>query len=100
MIAAAQIPIDADQLQAAVDDVNRLMRFHGGAIDVVDVNSSGAVEVRFGGMCQGCQIRPVTFYATIVPRLERVDGVTEVRARGFRIAEENREWFASINHLS
>ena len=64
------------------------MRFHGGAIEVVDVSDSGVVDVRFLGMCQGCPIRPLTLHGTIAPRIGRVEGVVEVRARGVRIADE------------
>jgi Fe-S cluster biogenesis protein NfuA len=85
---ARRSAIDPEELARAVEDVCLVMKFHGGAIEVVEVGDAGVVDVRFLGMCQGCPIRPLTLHGTIIPRIGQVPGVTEVRARGVRIADE------------
>jgi Fe-S cluster biogenesis protein NfuA len=91
-------PVDPDGLREAIDDICRVMNFHGGAIKLLGVSDHGVVDVQFVGMCQGCPIRPLTLYGTITPRIEQVDGVTEVRARGVRIADETaRQLVAALD---
>jgi Fe-S cluster biogenesis protein NfuA len=82
-------PINRSELTKAIEEVCRIMKIHGGAIRLSDVTNDGAVEVQFEGLCSGCAIRPLTLYATIIPTLERVEGVTSVRARGVRLSEES-----------
>jgi Fe-S cluster biogenesis protein NfuA len=89
MSTATPTTVDLTALEDAVERVCRLMRFHGGAIRLVGVSDDGDVEVRFEGMCQGCPIRPVTLYGTIMPAIAAVPGVSSVRARGVRLSEES-----------
>lgn len=84
---AADTPVDLDALRVRLRQVCAVMRSHGGAIELADVDARGVVELRFTGMCQGCPFRPVTMHSTIVPALLAVPGVTEVRAPGARVSE-------------
>lgn len=86
-VAAVGESVDRDALQARIRQVCAVMRSHAGAIELVDVTPDGVVEVRFLGMCQGCQFRPLTMHATIIPALLAVPGVTEVSGAGARISE-------------
>lgn len=81
--------IDRRALDERVDKINRLMRTHAGAIEVVDVSPGGGVTVRFRAMCQGCPYRPLTMLGIVVPALEGVTGVASVRALGVGISEES-----------
>lgn len=87
--AGANAPsVDRDALDQRIDYLNRLMRTHAGAIELVDVTERGAVTVRFVAMCQGCPFRAVTMFGLVVPALENIEGVTQVTALGVRISEE------------
>jgi Fe-S cluster biogenesis protein NfuA len=79
--------VEVAALQARIDQVNAVMRSHGGRLELIGVDLHGVVELRFAGMCQGCPFRPVTMHATVVPALSEVQGVTEVRADGTRVSE-------------
>jgi Fe-S cluster biogenesis protein NfuA len=83
--------VDVAALDQQIEHVNRLMRSHAGAIEVVSVSAGGVLTVRFVAMCQGCPFRPVTLYAVVLPALEAVPGVTEVRAQGVRVSQEAAE---------
>jgi Fe-S cluster biogenesis protein NfuA len=88
---AAVPPVDHVALERRIDDVCRLMSAHAGAIELVDVSASGAVRVRFTGMCTGCMFRPLTMRGTVAPALSAIAGVTAVHADGARISEEAAE---------
>jgi Fe-S cluster biogenesis protein NfuA len=83
--------VDVAALDQRVEHVNRLMRTHAGAIEVVGVAADGVLTVRFVAMCQGCPFRPVTLYAVVIPALEAVPGVTAVHAQGVRVSREAAE---------
>jgi Fe-S cluster biogenesis protein NfuA len=85
---AAAPPIDRAALERRIDEVCRLMSAHAGAIELVEVSATGAVRVRFTGMCVGCVLRPLTMRGTVVPALSEIHGVTAVHADGTRISEE------------
>jgi len=83
--------VDVAALDQRIEHVNRLMRSHAGAVEVVSVSGDGVLTVRFVAMCQGCPFRPVTLYSLVLPALEAVAGVTEVRAQGVRVSREAAE---------
>jgi Fe-S cluster biogenesis protein NfuA len=83
--------VDRDALRARLRQVCAVMRSHAGAVELVDVDEDGVVELRFTGMCQGCPFRPLTMHGTIIPALMAVAGVTEVRAPGGRISRHAAE---------
>lgn len=85
---AATTGVDRDLLAQRIAHVNRVMRMHAGAVELIDVTGAGRVTVRFVAMCQGCPFRAVTMLGLITPALESVPGVTEVRADGVRVSEE------------
>jgi Fe-S cluster biogenesis protein NfuA len=80
--------VDRVALERRIDQVCRLMSAHAGGIELVGVYASGAVRVRFTGMCVGCTLRPLTMRGTILPALSEIAGVTAVDADGTRISEE------------
>src|ERR1700738_1030678 len=75
-------------LENRILEVNRLMRAHAGAIELLDVSEGGEVRVRFVGKCAGCELRPVTMAATVRPGLLAIEGVTRVTATGVRVSDE------------
>ena len=83
--------VDMEALHAQIDHLCRVMTTHAGAIELVRVDEHGVVEVRFVGMCQGCALKPVTLYGSIVPVLLEVPGVTDVRAQGVCLSEATVE---------
>jgi Fe-S cluster biogenesis protein NfuA len=80
--------VDRDRLAARIDQVSTVMGAHAGAIELLGVSDTGAVRVRFTGMCAGCLFRPLTMKGTVEPALLEVPGVTAVEAAGTRISEE------------
>lgn len=88
---SALAAVDGEQLERRIRDVSRAMAAHGGGIELVSVDARGKVRVRFVGLCAACQLRPLTFSATIEPALGAVDGVTEVQGDGARVSDEALE---------
>lgn len=80
--------VDQSTLEHRIAELTLLMRTHAGGVELVDVSEEGHVTVAFTGMCQGCRFRPMTLYATLVPALMTVPGVTAVNVRGMRMSDE------------
>lgn len=59
------------------EDVRPQIQAHGGDVDVVSV-VDGSVEIEFRAACAACDLRPVTFAASVRSRLLRVEGVKRV----------------------
>lgn len=77
------IPEDAGPLFGAVRDamldVQAYARSHGGDIQLLSVNESGDVRIRFRGACAGCPMSALTLKVGIEDRLRTlVPGVGKV----------------------
>lgn len=78
--------IDATDLSAALDVLNRSMTACAGGIELADQNDDGDIRVRLTGMCTGCSCRMITAAATIRPTLTSVRGVRNVELVNGRIS--------------
>ncbi|NML44310.1 NifU family protein [Ramlibacter sp. G-1-2-2] len=67
--------------------LDRMLRSHGGGLELESVSPDGVVRVRFTGMCVGCELRPVTSSSVIEPALAKLDVVTRVEIAGGRVSE-------------
>lgn len=68
------------QIEAALDEVRPLLRFHRGGIELVKFEE-GTVYVRLTGMCHGCPLSQLTLKAGVEEVLKsKVAGVTRVEA--------------------
>jgi Fe-S cluster biogenesis protein NfuA len=88
--------VDSTLVDSHVDELSRLMRAHGGGLELEAVAPDGTVRVRFTGMCTGCAFRPLTMAATVRRTLGAVAGVTRVEAVGSRISEQAEERLAAL----
>lgn len=72
------------QLQDAIEAIRPALQADGGDISLVGVDeSTGVVEVQLVGACGSCPASTMTLQAGIERILmDRVEGVTEVRAVG------------------
>jgi Fe-S cluster biogenesis protein NfuA len=68
-----------NRVQGELDAAVRpMVQAHGGDVRVVDV-VNGVVDVRFFGACAACELRPVTYAATVRAGLLSIEGVRAVR---------------------
>ena len=88
--------VDPAALDAAIDEINAVMRSHAGHIALETVSDDGLVTVRFEAFCTGCPYRPATLYATVRPLLRRVPGVVEVEAYGTAVSEAAARRFKAL----
>lgn len=72
--------IDRKELNSAVEFIQPRLRGHAGDMEVHLDDVNGVVEVTFGGACEKCPAIAVTYAGLVSSVLERVPGVTEVRA--------------------
>jgi len=73
------------ELFVEVSDIVALIRpsiqADGGDVEVVSVDQSGVVSIRFLGACIGCPSLDMTLQSTIETTLKnRIPGITSVRA--------------------
>ena len=73
------------ELFAEVSDIVALIRpsiqADGGDVELVSVDESGVVSIRFLGACIGCPSLDMTLQSTIESTLKnRIAGITSVRA--------------------
>ena len=76
----ATSPADVRQrVQSVVNLIRPAVQADGGDIELVDVTSGGAVQIRFHGACHGCPSSTMTLHMGIERNLrERVPEVTSV----------------------
>ncbi len=75
---AAASPI-RDRVQDVLNLIRPAVQADGGDIELVDVSSTGVVQVRFHGACHGCPSSTMTLQMGIERNLrERVPEVTQV----------------------
>jgi Fe-S cluster biogenesis protein NfuA len=76
-------------------DLRPLLHFHGGDVRIADVTTEGKVRLEYVGACHGCQLQVVTHFVTVRQRLLKVEGVTDVVARGVHISDDAKQRIAS-----
>jgi len=91
------------EVEAAVRGVSRALTAHAGGVELVSVQG-GTARLRFTGACTGCPARPMTFAATVRPRLLGHAGLDRVEAEGVRLDEEQetrlRAWQQAGDRLA
>ena len=88
------MPAVETQLLDAIEAIRPALQVDGGDIRVIELDEeSGRVDVELMGACGGCPMSSLTLKAGIERILkDRVDGLTEVRAKGIDfdvVGEEN-----------
>jgi Fe-S cluster biogenesis protein NfuA len=82
----SQIPVESvpvpslrEKVQGVIDLIRPAVQADGGDIELVDVNPTGVVQIRFHGACHGCPSSTMTLQYGIERNLrERVPEVTQV----------------------
>lgn len=70
-----------DRVQQVLDLIRPAVQSDGGDLELVDVDDSGNVLIRFHGACVGCPSSTITLQTGVERSLkERVPGVNAVRA--------------------
>ncbi|HEV8607325.1 MAG TPA: NifU family protein [Tepidisphaeraceae bacterium] len=68
-----------DKVQGVINLIRPAVQADGGDIELVDVTSSGIVQIRFHGACHGCPSSTMTLQMGIERNLrDRVPEVTQV----------------------
>jgi Fe-S cluster biogenesis protein NfuA len=75
-------------VQARVAALDRMLHSHAGGLELQSVGADGVVQVRFTGMCVGCELKPVTAACVVQPALAALEGVTAVQISGGRVSDE------------
>jgi len=78
--------VDASGVMAALDGVRRRIRAHAGDVEVVSVSERGEVTLTFTGNCVKCPAQAMTYGASILPVLERLEGVSSVSMRDLSVS--------------
>jgi Fe-S cluster biogenesis protein NfuA len=78
-------PTAAD-VAAAVAELNRALRTHGGAVESLGF-AEHTLRLRMTGLCAACLLKPITLQATIRPFVRERLGL-EVEMVGARISAE------------
>ena len=78
------MPAVETQLLDAIEAIRPALQVDGGDIRVIELDEeTGRVDVELMGACGGCPMSSLTLKAGIERILkDRVDGLTEVRAKG------------------
>lgn len=79
--------VDVVEVEKRLDRMTRMVATHGGRVELDSVSADGEVRVRFGGMCTGCLMKPLTLNSLLRPALLDVEGVRTVSAVGVRMSE-------------
>lgn len=88
-----------DDVEQAIGRLNRMLASHAGSVRLLS-SEAGVVRVAFEDMCAGCPCRAMTLSATVEPELMRVEGVTEVRARGVNISAAARRRLRTVRRAA
>jgi len=81
-------PTISDAVGYVLDsEIRPLLHFHGGDVRVAEISGDGKVRLEYTGACHGCNLQVVTHFVTVRERLLKVEGVTEVLARGVHISD-------------
>jgi Fe-S cluster biogenesis protein NfuA len=76
-------------------EIRPLVQSHGGDVLIESVQD-GRVHVRFVAACVGCGLRPVTFGATVRPRLLQVPGVVSVSCEEMELSPAQLDRIAAF----
>ena len=83
-------------VQAILDrDVRPYIQGHGGDVEVTGIDG-GHVAVRFRAACNACELKMVTFAATVRPKLLAIPGVKSVTCASVPLSPEKLD---SINRF-
>lgn len=75
----SQPPSVRERVQGIIDLIRPAVQADGGDIELVDVNDTGVVQIRFHGACHGCPSSKMTLQDGIERNLrEKVPEVTQV----------------------
>jgi Fe-S cluster biogenesis protein NfuA len=86
----------ADRVVEVLDsEIRPLVQSHGGDVLIESVHD-GRVHVRFVAACVGCGLRPVTFGATVRPRLLQVPGVVAVSCEEMELSPAQLDRIAAF----
>jgi Fe-S cluster biogenesis protein NfuA len=78
-IAPDPVPTIRDRVQGVINLIRPAVQADGGDIELVDVNDTGVVQIRFHGACHGCPSANMTLQMGIERNLrEQVPEVTQV----------------------
>jgi Fe-S cluster biogenesis protein NfuA len=80
-VTATQNPTPSvrDKVQGVINLIRPAVQADGGDIELVDVSSTGVVQIRFHGACHGCPSSTMTLQMGIERNLrEKVPEVTQV----------------------
>lgn len=69
--------VETDVRRVLDRDIRPLIQSHGGDVELVSWGN-GQARVKFVAACAACDLRPVTFAATVRARLLQVPGVESV----------------------
>jgi Fe-S cluster biogenesis protein NfuA len=79
MTPATQSTPVRERVQSVINLIRPAVQADGGDIELVDVTSTGVVQIRFHGACHGCPSSSLTLQDGIKRNLmERVPEVTQV----------------------
>ena len=78
-IAPDPVPTIRDRVQGVINLIRPAVQADGGDIELVDVDDTGVVQIRFHGACHGCPSANMTLQMGIERNLrEKVPEVTQV----------------------
>ena len=70
-----------EEVQSVIELIRPSIQADGGDVELVSVDTSGLVSIRFLGACIGCPSLDMTLQSTIEATLKnRIDGITSVKA--------------------
>lgn len=74
---------DETRIRRALDKVRPYLRSHGGNVELIDIDSKGAVRLRLDGSCKGCPSSAMTLKLAVENAVyEAAPNVTAILAEG------------------
>ena len=81
-------PPSLEQLDLYFRKLRTELNSHLGDIEIVSFDhETGALRLRFLGVCTTCQKRAITFSTAILPLVETIPGVESVCIEGFDVSD-------------
>ena len=75
-----------DAVHKSLEKVRVLLQSHAGDLQVVEVTPEGDVTLAFEGTCVNCPAQAMTVGATIMPAVEKVDGVRNIHLKSMNLS--------------
>ncbi|NNE85026.1 MAG: hypothetical protein HKN28_13760 [Alphaproteobacteria bacterium] len=69
------------------NQIDPLLKVHGGGVTLVDVTADGEVLLEYEGACRGCTMKSITYALGIRQKLMPLPGVTKVTVDGVRLSD-------------